>query len=82
MLLIIKNHSSITVSEHVKVYFQLIGRPIDTVMLIDYFLTEFFRIHYFVDNHVKRGFCTSVGDFNETAMNVEVWQALIIQPAC
>lgn len=82
MLLIVKNHSSITVSEHVKVYFQLIGRPIDAVMLLSYFLTEFFCIHYFVDDHVKRGFRTSVGDFNEAAPDVEIWQALIIQPAC
>lgn len=68
--------------KEVKLYFQLIGRPIDTIMLICNLLIKPCVIEHFVRYYVKCGFRTSVGDFNEAAPDVEIWQALIIQPAC
>ncbi len=68
--------------KEVKLYFQLIGHPIDTVMLICNLLIKLCVIEHFVHYYVERGFYARIRDFNETAMNMEVRQTLIIKPAC
>ena len=68
--------------KEVKLYFQLIGRPIDTIMLICNLLIKPCVIEHFVRYYVKCGFRTRIGNLHETTMDVEVGQALIIKPAC